>query len=426
MGGESMKNTSLCYIERGEEWLLLHRTKKENDLNKDKWIGVGGKFEDKESPEECVLREVYEETGLTLKSYAYRGIVTFVSSEYETEYMHLFTADGFDGEPGECSEGDLEWIAKKEFAALPQWEGDRIFLDLLEKNVPFFSLKLQYEKEKLVYAALNGKQIRGYAGAVFFDLDGTLLDNTTDCVPDSAKEALRELKENHFLVCLSTGRDMDTHYSQKYMEEVKPDAVIHLNGNKLSVGSEVIFMHHMEESLLKRIFDYAQNEGFCVGTSIGNADYYLNPELKTKADRAWNKNIERNYLPVSELFEKHIPVIAVNFAGMDTYAVKENVEKNMPEIKLFPFNKGTGADVVEIGFSKAEGMEKICAYFGIDLKNTYAFGDSPNDLPMLEKAAMGVAMGNASAEVREAADMVTDRVDENGISNALKKLGLIC
>lgn len=154
-----MKNTSLCYIERGEEWLLLHRTKKENDLNKDKWIGIGGKFEDKESPEECVLREVMEETGLQLTRYRYRGIVTFVSDIYETEYMHLFTSDQFEGEPGNCDEGDLEWINKQKFASLPQWEGDKIFLELLERNEPFFSLKLQYEDETLVFAALNGKRI---------------------------------------------------------------------------------------------------------------------------------------------------------------------------------------------------------------------------------------------------------------------------
>ena len=152
--------STLCYIERGDEWLLLHRVKKEHDANRDKWIGLGGKFEDGESPEECILREVWEETGLTLTSYRYRGIVTFVSDRWETEYMHLFTADGFTGEIGPCDEGELEWIKKSDFAALPQWEGDRIFLDLLEKNEPFFSLKLRYEGETLVSAALNGKAIR--------------------------------------------------------------------------------------------------------------------------------------------------------------------------------------------------------------------------------------------------------------------------
>ena len=135
--------STLCYIERGDEWLLLHRVKKEHDANRDKWIGLGGKFEDGESPEECILREVREETGLTLTDYRYRGLVTFVSDRWETEYMHLFPADGFTGEIGPCDEGELEWIRKSDFAALPQWEGDRIFLDLLEKNEPFFSLKLR-------------------------------------------------------------------------------------------------------------------------------------------------------------------------------------------------------------------------------------------------------------------------------------------
>ncbi len=154
-----MINTTLCYIERGDEYLLLHRVKKENDLNRDKWIGLGGKFEPGESPEECLLREVREETGLTLTSFRYRGIVTFVSDRWVTEYMHLFTADGFTGEIGECDEGVLEWIKKSDFAALPQWEGDRIFLRLLEEGAPFFSLKLRYTGEKLTAAALDGKAL---------------------------------------------------------------------------------------------------------------------------------------------------------------------------------------------------------------------------------------------------------------------------
>ena len=155
-----MKNTTLCYIERGDSWLLLHRVKKENDLNRDKWIGVGGKCEEDESPEECVCREVFEETGLRLTDYRYRGLVTFVSDLWEGEYMHLFTATGFEGEPGECDEGILAWITKREFAALPQWEGDRIFLNLLESDAPFFSLKLCYEGDTLRYAALDGEALR--------------------------------------------------------------------------------------------------------------------------------------------------------------------------------------------------------------------------------------------------------------------------
>ena len=188
-----MLQTTLCYLERGERYLLLHRVKKAHDVNRDKWVGVGGKFLEGESPEECVVRETREETGFLLTEYRYRGIVTFVSDRWPGEHMHLFTATGWEvpGEPPpetgrvsgqepvpggqteraagplpatsaggdapvECDEGVLQWIDKREFRLLPMWEGDAIFLRLLEEDAPFFSLKLQYEGERLVYAALNG------------------------------------------------------------------------------------------------------------------------------------------------------------------------------------------------------------------------------------------------------------------------------
>ena len=154
-----MKNTSLCYIEQNGRYLMLHRIKKEHDENRDKWIGIGGKFEPGESPEDCVLRETLEETGLRLTNYRYCGIITFVSDRWETEYMHLFHATGFTGTPRECDEGQLEWIEKERVLLLPQWAGDRIFLDLMQKNVPFFSLKLRYEGETLAEAVLNGRAI---------------------------------------------------------------------------------------------------------------------------------------------------------------------------------------------------------------------------------------------------------------------------
>ena len=155
-----MRMSTLCYIEKDEQYLMLHRVVKKNDVNKDKWIGVGGYFEYGESPEDCVLREVKEETGYTLTSYRYRGLVTFVFADVEMEYMSLFTADGFEGEPIECDEGVLEWVPKKEIDNLNIWEGDKIFFRLLAENVPFFSLKLVYNLEgQLVSAALNGKSL---------------------------------------------------------------------------------------------------------------------------------------------------------------------------------------------------------------------------------------------------------------------------
>ena len=154
-----MRQTTLCYLERGDEYLMLHRIKKKNDENHDKWIGVGGKFEAGESPEDCMHREIFEETGLTVTDYRYRGIVTFVSDIYETEYMHLFTVTDWTGEARECDEGELAWIKKQKLFDLTLWQGDRIFLKLLQEDVPFFSLKLTYQGDELQEAVLNGKKI---------------------------------------------------------------------------------------------------------------------------------------------------------------------------------------------------------------------------------------------------------------------------
>jgi len=155
-----MINTTLCHIEKDGKYLMLHRIKKKNDVNKDKWVGIGGKFIDKESPEQCNFRETLEETGLTLIDSKYRGIVTFVSDKFETEYMHIFTSDNFLGNIKECDEGKLEWIDKDKLLSMNIWEGDKIFLRLIDNPYhPFFSLRLEYIGDKLVSAILDNKTI---------------------------------------------------------------------------------------------------------------------------------------------------------------------------------------------------------------------------------------------------------------------------
>lgn len=152
--------TTLCYIEQDGNYLMMHRVKKEHDINEGKWIGVGGHFEAGESPEECLLREVQEETGLLLKSWSFRGIVTFTSDDGPTEYMCLYTADCFEGAfAGDCREGVLQWIPKSGIMELNLWEGDRVFLRLLMKETPFFSLKLTYKKGYLTECILNGRNL---------------------------------------------------------------------------------------------------------------------------------------------------------------------------------------------------------------------------------------------------------------------------
>ena len=157
-----MKQTTLCYIDDGSRYLMLHRIKKEHDASHGKWIGVGGKCEADESPDECMLREVKEETGLTVTRWRYRGIVTFISDTWENEYMHLFTADRWEGEPDMTidDEGELAWIEKSNLMGLNLWEGDRIFLRLLlDEQQPFFSLKLVYQQDEMTSAKLNGEAL---------------------------------------------------------------------------------------------------------------------------------------------------------------------------------------------------------------------------------------------------------------------------
>ena len=154
-----MRNTTLCYITRGDDVLMLHRVKKQNDINKDKWIGVGGHFLPDESPDECLLREVMEETGLTLTSWRCRGVVTFLSSDCEGEYMYLFTADGFEGALTDCDEGELCWVSRDFVSGLPTWEGDGIFLELLWRDAPFFLLTLRYQGSTLTQAVLDGREL---------------------------------------------------------------------------------------------------------------------------------------------------------------------------------------------------------------------------------------------------------------------------
>ena len=155
--------TTLCYVEKEEAYLMLHRVSKKNDVNKDKWIGIGGHFEKGESPEDCLLREVKEETGLTLTSYRFRGLITFTFSsqgrETDTEYMCLYTANGYEGELISCSEGNLEWVNKKDIFSLKLWEGDKIFFRLLKEGRPFFSLKLVYQDDELREAVLDGEKL---------------------------------------------------------------------------------------------------------------------------------------------------------------------------------------------------------------------------------------------------------------------------
>ena len=259
---------------------------------------------------------------------------------------------------------------------------------------------------------------------VFFDLDGTLLDNNTDKLPQSTLKALNALKAGGVVTVLSTGRDMDTHYSVKYVDMVKPDAIIHSNGSKITIGERLLFDHVIDRKLLREVIDFAKEHDICVGTSVGGGDYYTVPMKKREADMAYNKYLKRNFIDIEELFTEDIKVHTLSFAG-DISTEGKVLTGRFNMLSLLPFNTGIGADVIENGFTKADGMYKVCDYFGVPYDHTYAFGDSQNDLHILKAAEVGIAMGNADPVLKAAADYVTDAVDRDGIYNACVHFGLI-
>ncbi len=260
-------------------------------------------------------------------------------------------------------------------------------------------------------------------GMAFFDLDGTLLDNSIDRIPYSALSAIERLRESYYIV-ISTGRDMDSHYSLKYRDIIKPDAIIHLNGCKITVGDELVFEHYMDESLLKEIYEYASETGDCFGATIGNEDFYINPQKKKEADAAYNPSLKRNFAEFEEVFKRGIRIHALSYAG-NLSKDKDRIEQRFDNLILKGFHSEMGADVVERGFSKADGMYKLLKYFVMEDKPSYAFGDSSNDIEIIKAAMVGVAMGNACEELKKNADLITDSIENDGISKALYRLNLI-
>lgn len=256
---------------------------------------------------------------------------------------------------------------------------------------------------------------------VSFDLDMTLLNHETYAIPDSALEALRRLREQGHVVVLATGRDMDNHYSRKYRDTVGADAVIHMNGTKITVGDQLIYEHRMDLGLLKRVLDFAEEQGYSLGATIGDEDYYTHSELVRENDlRRWG-NCGRQFRDPKKLLDLGVRTLAYIGAPEGAHVIEEA----FPELKLPLFAGLQGADVIEKAASKAQGLERLCRHYGIDLKDTYAFGDSMNDYEIVQTAGVGIAMGNALEVLKEAADYVTADIREDGVYKACVHFGLI-
>lgn len=257
-------------------------------------------------------------------------------------------------------------------------------------------------------------------GIVSFDMDMTLLDHADYRIPDSAQEAIRRLRERYYIV-IATGRDMDSKFSAGLEELVEPDAVIHLNGTKITVGEQVIYEHHMNPDLARRLLQFAKGKEFAIGITNGEDDYFVNPEYVVRHDIVrWGAS-ERNFQDPEKLFSMAIRTLV--YIGHEEGV--RLVEEAFPEVKLPMFSSREGADVIEKAASKSEGLKRLCAYYGVPMSDTVAFGDSMNDYEIVRDAGIGIAMGNSVERLKQVADYVTTPIGDHGVWNACVKLHLI-
>lgn len=261
---------------------------------------------------------------------------------------------------------------------------------------------------------------RGKKKIVSFDLDMTLLDHKNWEIPGSAMEAIERLRKNHIIV-IASGRNMDNNLSYMYRDMIQPDAVIHMNGTRVEADGKVLYEHLMDKERLRRLLSYAQEHQISIGASIDGRDYYMNPQVVAARDEVLWGISERDFRNPWELMD--MPVRTLAYIGGKEQL--KGLQAEFPDINFFMFSGNTGADVVEQEASKARGLKRLCDYYGIDISQTVAFGDSMNDCEIVKAAGIGVAMGNAMEELKAEADYVTDDIDKDGVWNACVHLGLI-
>lgn len=255
---------------------------------------------------------------------------------------------------------------------------------------------------------------------VSFDVDMTLLDHASYKIPESAMEAIEALRKNHYIV-LATGRDMDHCYSRQYRDEIRPDAIIHSNGARVTVGERVIFESRLPRELLERVLHFAQEHGLAVGVTRENEDYYINPDEVTKHDITLWGECGRQYQDPWKLLDMEVRTMTYIGKPKGAYLL----EQKFPELRCPLFAGQRGADVIAKESSKANGLKLLCEYFNTPIDKTYAFGDSMNDMEIIQAAGTGIAMGNAIPELKQAADYVTTNIEDDGIYHACRHFGLI-
>lgn len=278
-----------------------------------------------------------------------------------------------------------------------------------------FKIKISKDRRQRKRLMMNKKK-----RMVCFDLDMTLLDHSTWKIPESAMKAIEILRKDSVIV-VASGRNMDHSMSVMYRDLINPDAIIHMNGTRVVAEGEVLYEHLMDKDRLKRLLTYAVDNDICIGLSVGDGDYFTVPEQVIQADQVrWGKS-ERNFKDAWELME--MPVRTLSYTGGPEGAKK--MEEAFPEFKFPMFAGLMGADVVEQEASKANGLRRLCEYYGIDRADTVAFGDSMNDYEIVQEAGIGIAMGNAVERLKEAADYVTADIDQDGVWKACVHFGWV-
>jgi len=255
---------------------------------------------------------------------------------------------------------------------------------------------------------------------VSFDMDMTLLDHETFKIPDSAMKALDMLRER-YVVVVATGRDMDSHYSRELRDLVRPEAIVHTNGTRITVGDKVLYESFMARELKKRLLEFARDHGLSVGVTIGDEDYYVHPERVTEFDNGRWGECGRRYRDPWKLLDMDVPSMC--YIGEPEGAAL--MGQAFDDLKFPLFAENRGADVIEKKNSKAKGLSKLCEYFGTTLEEAYAFGDSMNDYEIIQAVGTGVAMGNGDPRLKAVADYVAPHIRDDGIYRACVELGLI-
>ena len=257
-------------------------------------------------------------------------------------------------------------------------------------------------------------------GIVSFDMDMTLLNHADYKIPDSAIKALDLLRKNYYIV-IATGRDMDAKFSEGLADQVKPDAIIHLNGNKITIGPELIYEHCMKRELVEELLHFAEGKDYAIGMTVGDIDYFVNPWCVTRHDMVRWQMSDRKFRDPWKLLD--MPVRTLAYIGREPGA--KEVEAAFPMLKLPLFSSREGADIIEKDASKAEGLKRLCKAWNIPLKNTIAFGDSMNDKEMLETAGLSICMKNGNAVLKTVADDICPSVVDDGIYRAFEKYELL-